>query len=332
MKTTDLIIGLCYNLRSAYPLRTGDPEDAPADCEDEATVEAVEAALAKSCRQVVRFPYGPNLLDDLRRQPPDIVFNIAEGWRGRNRESHLPCLLEMLGIPHTGSDALTLGITMDKALCKRLAAAAGVPTAPFLEVKSLQQLRDIPFQLPAFVKPNWEGSSKGIRYSSIAEDEESLKERVAWCLESYKQPVLVEKFLGGREFTVGLLGNESPRVFPIGEIVFFHETKHSAIVAGEFNRFKPGRELQSPASIPPALSNQLQEMALAVCRAIGCRDVARADMRCDEDGDPYFLEINALPGLSPQDSMLPMVAKAGGMEYAELVEGILTSALQRLGI
>lgn len=329
---TQLTIGLCYNLRSHYPRQPGEPEDAPADCEEEATVEAIEAALKQVCQQVIRFPYGHNLLDDLRRQPVDIVFNIAEGWRGRNRESHVPCLLEMLGIPYTGSDALTLGITMDKALCKRLAAAAGVPTAPFLEVESLEQLKGLPFLLPAFVKPNWEGNSKGIRYSSVVEDERSLSERVAWCLESYQQPVLVERLLSGREFTVGILGNDNPRVFPVGEVIFFHSTKEEALAAGEPARFKPGRELEAPARIPPSLAQELQQMALTVYRALRCQDVARVDFRCDREGNPHFLEINALPGLNPEYSMLPLVAKAGGMEYDELVQGILFCALERLGV
>lgn len=260
------------------------------------------------------------------------MFNIAEGWRGRNRESHVPCLLEMLGIPYTGSDALTLGITMDKALCKRLAAAAGVATAPFLEIESLEQLPKSSFPLPAFVKPNWEGTSKGIRYSSVVQDEKSLREAVAWCLESYRQPVLVERFLTGREFTLGILGNDRPQTFPIGEVVFFQATKEEAVAVGETARFKPGRELEVPARVSPALAEQLQEMALTLYRTLRCRDVARVDFRCDEKGMPYFLESNALPGLNPENSMLPLLAKADGMEYEDLIRGILLNALQRLGM
>lgn len=346
MKSANLTVGLCYNLRSNYPRLPDEPEDASADCEEEATVEAVEAALAGVSREVVRFPYGPNLLDDFRKRPVDIVFNIAEGWRGRNRESHVPCLLEMLGIPYTGSDALTLGITMDKALCKRLAVAVGIPTAPFLEIRRLEQLNGLSlvegcegeaclaptFPLPAFVKPNWEGSSKGVRYSSVVEDEGSLKERVAWCLEAYKQPVLVEKLLPGREFTVGILGNEDPKAFPVGEIHFFQATKEEALAAGEGARFKPGRELEAPAKIPSHFARQLQQVALTIYRALRCRDVGRVDFRCDEQGNPCFLEINALPGLNPEYSMLPLVAKGGGVGYEQLVRGILCSALERLGM
>jgi D-alanine-D-alanine ligase len=326
-----LRIGLAYNLKADLP--PGDhPEDGAAECEDAATVEGIAAALLRLGHEVVLLPFRADLVEKLSQQRPDLVFNIAEGWSGRNRESLVPAILEFLGIPFTGSDALCLGLALDKALCKQLVGSAGVPVLPSLMLHDELELAEANPPLPAFVKPNTEGSSKGVRFTSRVTTNEELRAQVRWVLRAYRQPALVEPFLGGREFTIGILGNAPPTPLPIMEIapsldilagpefVYSYETKSRNLEI-----------LSCPAALPEATKARLCEMALAAHRALGCVDVSRVDIRMDEAGNPFFLEINPLPGLS-SCSLLPIQAAAADMSFDQLVGSIVEAACDRYQI
>ena len=325
-------IGVVFNLKKDFPGLVGKANSVPdlaAECEEEETVDMLSSSLAKIGEKVMLFPHKSDLLERLDEARPDIVFNIAEGWAGRNRESLIPALLELLEIPYTGSDALTLSITLDKTIAKRVASTVGVRTPRYIKVSSIEDLSSMNMDFPVFVKPNYEGSSKGIRNSSRVRNMDELTEKVRWILETYSQPAIVEEFLPGREFTVGIIGNGRPHVLPIMEVcpgnrdsadcefVYSYETK-----SGNLERFRV------PAPIPERLASEIADMAVSVFEVMECRDVARIDFRLDAEERPHFLEINPLPGLS-KVSLLPLQARAAGMTYDDLVKWILTSAWSR---
>ena len=325
-------VGSTFNLKKDFPTRGGEdghPPDLAAECEEEETVDMLASSLARLAQKVLLFPHNPDMLDKLDQSRPDLVFNIAEGWFGRNRESLIPALLELLHIPFTGSDALSLGIALDKAMAKRVVSTAGIRTPRWRKVGSVREAAQVDLAFPVFVKPNFEGSSKGIRNSSRVNNHEELAQKVEWITETYGQPALVEEFLPGREFTVGIIGNGRPHVLPVMEVVpgdrdtADHEFVYSfETKSGNLERFRV------PAPIPPELAAEISEMAVGVFETIECRDVARVDFRLDADGRPNFLEINPLPGMS-KVSLLPLQAKAAGMDFDDLVDWIVRSAWTR---
>lgn len=325
-------IGITYNLKKDHPKVVGSSraaEDHAAECEEQDTVDSIARALARNGASVELFPHQSDLLDRLRSSKPDIVFNIAEGWSGRNRESLIPALLELLDIPFTGSDALTLGMALDKAVAKRMVSTVGVPTPRFFKAWRPEDADRVDLEFPVFVKPNCEGSSKGIRNSSKVDSLEALRAKIEWIVSTYHGPALIEAFLPGREFTVGLLGNGSLHVLPIMEVcakgqdaadqsfVYSYETKIGNL-----------EQMRVPAPISDELRTELSDLAVAVFNVMECRDVARIDFRLDSSGRPHFLEINPLPGLS-KASLLPIQAQAMDMGFDSLVNTILESALKR---
>ena len=321
-----LRVGLTYNLKVDSP--TGDrTDDWAAECEEIATVERIANALVSLGHQVIYLPFNKQLVARLQQDSPDIVFNIAEGWCGRNRESIIPAILEYLEIPYTGSDALCLGICLDKAVCKCVVGAAGVPVSKSWVVHSEDELEDIQ-SFPVFVKPNTEGSSKGIRGNSRVEDQNQLIERVRWVTQIYQQPALIEPFLPGREFTIGVIGNNPPVSLPIMEVVPDDTLASTDFVYSYETKTANLERLICPAALNHSEVQQLTNIALAAHKAVGCLDVSRVDVRMDTAGHPYFLEINPLPGLA-DCSLLPMQAAAAGVNYNELINAILTSACRR---
>ena len=323
-------MGLAFNLRGSGG-RDG-PEDAEAEYDAWSTVSAIAEALSfGGAFSVPLLPADPDFPRLVERCRPDIVFNIAEGRRGRSRELVAPAVLELMGVPYTGSDPVALGIAMDKALAKVVAAAAGVPTSPWEVVEDPADAEALArrWSFPAFVKPVAEGSSKGVRASSRVEGPQELVRQVAWVLQTYGQPALVESYLPGREFSVGLLGNAAPHALPVLEVrpalpvespdhfVYCYHTK--------------SRNLETflcPAPVEPALQRRLESYSRAVFRALGLRDVARVDFRLDAEGTPRFLEVNPLPGLSSA-SLLTAQAEAAGLEVAAVVACILLAGASR---
>jgi D-alanine-D-alanine ligase len=245
----------------------------------------------------------------------------------------VPALLEMLDIPYTGSDPLTLAATLDKDCAKRLVSADGVATPEWITfdgdwAASRRQLARLRF--PVFVKPAYEGSSKGILVDSVVHDMSELERSLARLHEAYAQPVLVEEFIDGDELTVGIVGNRPPQVIGIMRVLPRASTPGPFVYSLEVKRDWQRRvRYECPARLSPSDTQSVESDALACWRALGCRDVARIDFRL-RDGVPYFLEANPLPGLAPTSGDLVLLARGAGIDYCELIARILQATLERL--
>jgi D-alanine-D-alanine ligase len=264
--------------------------------------------------------------------PVDLVFNIAEGVEGRNREAAVPALCELMGIPYTGSDAATLSIALDKALSKKVLRQHGILTPEFQLMETGRERLSSKLVFPLIVKPNQEGSSKGVSaHASVVDDEISLRAVVRDLLEKYRQPALVEHYVAGREFTVGLLGDKRPRVLPAMEILFLDKDNPRPVydyqIKQEWEKYV---YYQCPAQLSPAETKAIERVARDTFEALDCRDVARVDLRMDAGGDFYVLEVNPLPGLTPEYSDLCLIAKAANIDYRSLIGEILSGGLKRL--
>ena len=343
-------VALLYNLKYNAPLESGAPPDALAEYDSIETAQALEDALQAGGHQVIPLEGDKTLLDTIRQADPDIAFNICEGHHGDARESQVPALLEMLGIPYTGSKVLAHAISLDKAMAKRVWRDCGLPTAPFQVFYHGDEPLDRQLAFPLFVKPVREGTGMGINGNSVVRDEAALREQVGWVIQTYRQPALVEGYLPGREFTVGLIGNslapgqqrwnnwydeQGFHLFPVLEI-----DSTVGAVQGLYNTeaksYYPGEEgaplYLCPADIPPVLEAELKRLAVAAFEAIGALDVSRVDFRLGADNCPYLMEINTLPGLNPTVSDLCIMARAEGMHYADLINEILNLAVDRYGL
>ena len=262
----------------------------------------------------------------------DVVFNLAEGINGRSREAQVPALLEMLGVPFSGSDAATMALALDKHLAKAVVAAAGVPVPHGFTMKSADDVVPASIAFPVIVKPNTEGSSKGVQPKSVCTNAGDLRHNVADQIGRYRQPVLVEEFLPGREFTVAVLGEHAkPRALPPMEIVFVEpDTAHPVYAFGDKLDWTKKIRYDRPAVVDDELRNQIDEVALGAWSALGCRDVARFDLRCDARGQVRFIEVNTLPGITPGWSDLCLIAESVGLSYDALIGEILAPALARM--
>jgi D-alanine-D-alanine ligase len=320
-------IGISYDLRADAPLGADLPDDFEEEFDSPATIEAIASALRGEGHEVRLLGDGRDFLERVLADAPDLVFNLAEGQGvSRAREARVPAVLEMLGIPYTGSDPLTLAVTLDKDCAKRLVASAGVVVPRGIAVAPGQAADEGEVHFPAIVKPAWEGSSKGIRGKCVVDGPAEL----AAALEARRaqgQPILVEEYVAGEELTVGLVGNP-PRLLGILRVVPVQPTKrfvYSLEVKRDFRR-QVRYECLSAERLPAVV-----EAALRVWRALGCRDVARVDFRLRE-GVPHFLEVNPLPGLNPESSDLVILARLAGWSYEGLIAAILRASRQRLGL
>ena len=258
----------------------------------------------------------------------DIVFNIAEGYYGRAREAQIPALLEMLQIPYAGSDPVALGIALDKVMTKQMMKSEGIPTAPFLKISRMEDFNDVPMKYPLFVKPLHEGTGKGIDAKSKIKTRPQLRSRVKYLLKTYHEPVLVEEYLEGEEFTVGIVGNP-PHVIGTMQIVFDTtqvEDFYSYRVKEDYEKFV---HYFCPPTIEPDRIEQIEEIAVRAYKVLECRDFGRVDIRYDADGTPNFLEINPLAGLNPDHSDLVIIARHNDITYDQLIGRILHSAMAR---
>jgi len=270
-----------------------------------------------------------------------MVFNMAEGLYGNSRESQIPAMLELLRIPYTGSDPLTLALCLDKAMAKMVLQYHGIPTSPFVVVRDPGKKYSFP-PFPLIVKPLHEGSSKGVKDSSLVHRPQQLKEEIHRVLNEYRQPALVEKFLPGREFTVALLGNDPEvQVLPIVEIQFDPlPPSINPIYSYEAKWIwdtveNPLEIFACPAKIPARLKNRIESVCRAAFSVLGCRDWCRIDVRLDESGEPNILELNPLPGILPNpdaNSCFPKAARSAGMSYDELINRVLEIACLRVGL
>jgi D-alanine-D-alanine ligase len=322
-------VGLTYDLKTDYEFKEGDPIDANAEFDAPSTIDIIASAIESCGFKVKRIGNVTKLLEKMDHLDVDIVFNISEGVSGRNRESQVPILLEMIGKPFVGADALTLALTLDKIMAKKIFIAEGIPTPKFFEVKTGDDLVNTDHcKFPMIVKPRFEGSSKGLSENSRVENKEELKKQVEYIINSYKQPALIEEFISGQEFTVAIVGNDNPEVMPIVQIKIDGRLKLNNKFY-TFARIASDRlEYICPAHISQDLKKEITELALKTYRAVECRDFGRVDFRVDNEGNPYVLEINPLPSLSTEDVFM-LVAKNIGITYEEMIGKILNSALKR---
>lgn len=318
--------------------------DKIAELDSPETIDYVREALMSDGNEVILIEVDGDAYDKLKeeRRDIDIVFNIAEGLRGESRESYIPAMCDMLEIPYTGSGVLTLGLCLNKVRTKEILRYYGIPTPDFWLFRSKDEKLDLELELkfPLIVKLLHEGSQMGLSRDSIVCSEEDLRDRVAYLMHEYGEPVIVEEFLDGREFTVGILGNEEPIVLPIVEALFEEGQK--------MRLFTPDKPLLPfitkgvainlkersvcPADVDEDLRREIEEIALNAYRALDCRDWCRIDLRMTRDGDiPNVLELNPIAGIDPS-YLLPRAAKAAGISYKRLINRILEFGAKRYGL
>jgi len=334
-------IGLAFTLKPDGPLPAGAPDDLHEEFDSPATVRGLAEALRSHGHEVIELGDGVPLLNALIADPPDLVFNIAEGsGTSRNRESRVPAVCEMLGIRCTGSDALTLGLALDKDMARRIVADAGVAvprgfamplpkaayTGDFAEFPALLAIHGL--ELPVIAKPVCEGSSKGIRSKCLIERPDDLGPAIAELWANYRQAVLVEEFIAGEEVTVGLVGNDPTDVLGAMRVVPKTPTDRFVYSLEVKRNWEDMVSYECPPEMPYAVLRAIDEAALTSFHALGCRDLARIDFRI-RDGIPYFIEANPLPGLNPITSDLVLISKALEIPYEELIGRIVVAAMGR---
>ena len=344
-------IAVLANIKDdTLPKPEGVPPDAFADFDHIETIDSIRAALETDGHQTVFLQADAELPYALREERPDICFNIAEGITGEAREAQIPALLELLGIPYTGSRVMANGISLDKTLTKRIWRDRRLPVAPFQEFNAGDEPLRADLEFPLFVKPAREGTGMGVDMNAIVNNENELRERAQYIINTYQQPALVETFLPGREFTIGILGRADAKLysrhpewyekdgfhrFPILELdmtrsvtpmVYSKEAKSKEV--GEEGA--PG--YFCPAEIEPELDKKLKHFALRAHILLNALDISRTDVRLDKDGNPRVMEINTLPGLTPNYSDLCLQSAAEGIRYEDLILEILYLGASRWGM
>ena len=327
-----LRIVLIHNLKP--PVKSPDlPADYYSECDSSKTVQSIVKAIESLGHKVTPVEADRRLPEWLAHHPVDLAFNIAEGFDGEAREARIPALLELMDIPYTGCGVLALALALDKARSKQLFRQVGVPTPNFQIFMTPSDPLDPKLHYPLIVKPNREGSAKGIWASSVVQNETALRLQVEKVQQMYKQEVLVEEFIDGLELTVGILGAHP---LPILE-VDFSECRMSGeyFYSWRMKEFQGNKEMHlvprfwCPGRLSPATTQAVHAVAVKAALAIGYRDIARVDIRLSPDGIPYVLEVNPLPGLDPEESNLPVMVRAAGMTYEALLQRIVDLAVER---
>jgi len=338
-----LRLGLAYNQKpDADVAARGEPpstDDRYAEWDDAATIDAVAAAL-EALGPVTRLPADRSFPQRLAAADLDLVFNMAEGLNGPSREAHVPAICEFLDVRYTGSDPAALLLGLHKGLAKERFVSRSIPTAPFRVVERPSAAEAIDLAFPVFVKPIHEGSSKGIGVSNFCRDQSALTERARELLERYQQPVLVEEFLPGEEYTVAILGTgANAQCLPVVGLQFDALPTDAVPVYGYEAKWvwdQPEQPLDiftCPAPLASDALAEIEQTALAAYRALGCRDWGRVDIRCDAHGVPNVVEVNPLPGIIPDpaaNSCFPKAARAAGMDYDTLIQTAVRLAWLRL--
>jgi D-alanine-D-alanine ligase len=344
-------IAVLANIKDeSQPKPDGVPPDAFADYDHIETIDSIRAALETDGHQTLFIQANRELPFALRETQPDICFNIAEGLGGDAREAQVPALLELLNIPYTGSRVMTNGISLDKTLTKRIWRDRRLPVAPFQEFLAGDEPLRADLKFPLFVKPSREGTGMGVDTNAIVNNEKELRERAQYIINTYQQPALVETFLPGREFTVGMIGRADAKFFsrhpewyekdgfhrfPVLELdssrsvtpqVYSQAAKSKDV--GE----EGAPDYTCPADIDPELDKKLKHFALRAHLLLNALDISRTDIRLDEEGNPRLMEINTLPGLTPDYSDLCLQAKAEGIRYEDLILDILYLGASRWGM
>jgi D-alanine-D-alanine ligase len=327
-----MIIGLSYDLKDGMILPEGQPDDALEEYDSAETVEGLKKAIELKGHSVVDLGGGRAFLENLMSRPVDLVFNISEGLGCyRSREAQIPSILEMMGIPYTGSDPQTLAISLDKHLTKKILSAEGIKTPDWLIIGENGKRPNLSLlKYPVFVKPAFEGSSKGVRFTSFVENKIRMNEVVLELTNHYRQPVMVEEYVDGHEITVGVIGNDAPVVLGVMRIVPITEQSNFIYTLEVKRNYEKLVYYECPAKLDRHILQEIKRASLRIYKILGCRDFARIDFRVDKSGVPYFIEINPLPGLNPRSSDLVIMARLRSISYNRLVGMILESAVKRI--
>ena len=325
-------IGLSYDLKEIASIDTAGPEDAFEEYDSTETVESIAASLESCGHSVIMLGGGKQFLTNILREKVDFIFNIAEG-RGthRSREAQVPSVLEMLNIPYSGSEPQCLTICLDKPLAKKLVATVGVCTPRWQVIRDKEDLSQSlwdKFPFPGIAKPAYEGSSKGIRLTSLVGNAREATELVSELLDCYRQPVIVEEFITGDEVTVGMIGNSPPQVLGLMRILPRTNEPHFLYSLEVKRNWKTLVDYECPALLAENVVERIRASSLKAFEVLGCRDFARLDFKVSAQGIPYFLEINPLPGLSTQSDLV-IIAIKQGWTYQTLIGAILDAALKR---
>lgn len=319
-------IGITYDLRSEY-LKQGYSMEETAEFDKESTIEGIEQAIRNAGYTTERIGHAQNLMKALLDgRNWDLVFNIAEGLYGEGRESLVPALLDAYKIPYVFSGPVTLGISLNKAIAKQIVRDQGVNTPDFHVVSRLSDIALIDLEYPLFAKPVSEGTGKGINAASVINTREELEAVCDGLLRDFSQPVLVEEYLPGREFTVGVLGSGSEARVP-GAMEIIDRKGDKAVYSYESK--ENYEELIDYVRIDGELLEQCKEVALNAWRALNCLDGGRVDVRVDKHGKVAFIEVNPLAGLNPISSDLPILCRLNGISYQEIINAVLESAIKR---
>jgi D-alanine-D-alanine ligase len=326
-------IGLSYDIKQKAPQAAGLPEDAFEEYDSLETIDALAAAIGSEGHEVLRLGGGAAFLKAVTDTRPDLVFNLAEGLGNfRSREAQVPSVLEMLGIPYSGSDPLTLAVCLEKPLTKQIVANAGVATPKWRMVNNVEELESIDwksFPFPAFAKPAHEGSSKGIKNASRIDTAKQLHDLISAQMALYQQPMLVEEYIAGDEITVGLLGNDPTRVTGIMRVLPKQKTQDFVYSLEVKRNWRELVHYECPAQLDAPVLARIEQSCLTAWKALGLRDLARMDFRISRDGTPYFLEVNPLPGLNPQSGDYIIMGQAMGWSYKALITAVLGAAVKR---
>jgi len=321
-------IGITYDLKSEY-LRQGFSEEEAAEFDKEETIDAIDNTLKE-------LGYGTEKIGNIKQltvalaegKKWDLVFNICEGMYGIGREAQVPALLDAWNIPYAFSNPLVLSLTLHKAMTKRVLRDANIPTADFCVVNSIDDIDKINIDFPLFAKPLAEGTGKGINANSIIENKSQLEETCLNLLHKFKQPVLVEKFLSGREFTVGIVGTgKSAKCTGVMEI---HLTTNAEKNVYSYTNKDEYIDRCSYALVKDELAKKCEKVALDAWQILESEDGGRVDIRCDDNGEPNFIEVNPLAGLHPVHSDLPMLSRFNGIDYKNLISQIMNSAILKI--
>jgi D-alanine-D-alanine ligase len=324
-------IGLTYDLRSEY-LAAGYGEEETAEFDRDDTIDALEATLGDLGHRIERIGHARSLIQHLaagRRW--DLVFNIAEGLHGIGREAQVPAILDVYAIPYTFSDPLVMALTLHKGMTKRVLRDAGVSTSDFVVVAEPEDLHRVAFDPPYFIKPVAEGTGKGVTPDSIVYRRKDLGAACRNLMAAFRQPVLVEPFLPGREFTIGIVGTGADaRVLGTMEVLLLDSADAEVYSYTNKEYFEERVVYRRVDAAVDPVARQAEAIVLDAWRVLGCRDAGRADVRCDAGGAPQFMEVNPLAGLHPEHSDLPILCTRLGITYPELIQWIVASAVKRI--
>jgi D-alanine-D-alanine ligase len=324
VRRSSLRVGLTFNMKRIDPTEN----DAEAEFDSPKTIKALTSAIESYGHTVVPLEANADLPHLLTAAAPDVVFNVAEGLRGRGREAQVPALCELLGIPYSGSDPTTLSLCLDKGLTKQILRSAGIDTADW-QVLTTGREKLKPLRYPVIVKPNAEGTSKGITSRSVVNDEAAARVAARTLVDKYGQPALVEEYIIGRELTVGLLGEKRPKMLPPMEVVFVDPPQHPVYGFEEKQSDTPRVRFECPPNLTAIELKKVEKTVRDTFTALGCRDVARIDLRLTADGRVVVIEVNPLPGLTPDFSDLCTIGKVAGMDYRTLIGEIMAGSIKR---